>query len=38
MNSSSLRTNTSGAGAYEISLKITKPRVIKKRRNYTPRI
>jgi type IX secretion system PorP/SprF family membrane protein len=38
VNNSSLRTETRGRGAYEISLRITKPRVIKTRRNYTPRI
>lgn len=38
INNSSLRRNTQGRGAYEISLRITKPRVVKTRRNYTPRI
>lgn len=38
LNTSSLRRDTQGRGAYEISLRITKPRVVKVRRNYTPRI
>jgi len=38
INNSSLRGYTQGKGAYEISLRITKPRVVKTRRNYTPRI
>lgn len=38
LNNSSLRTSTKGKGAYEISLRITKPRVVKTRRVYTPRI
>ncbi|HSZ72552.1 MAG TPA: type IX secretion system membrane protein PorP/SprF [Cytophagaceae bacterium] len=38
VNNSSLRRNTQGRGAYEISLKLTKPRKVKTRRYFTPRI
>lgn len=38
LNSSSLRTNTRGRGAYEISLKITKPHPKRVARFHTPRI
>lgn len=38
LNSSSLRTNTRGRGAYEVSLKITKPNPKRMARFHTPRI
>jgi len=38
VNNSSLRRNTQGRGAYEISVKIVKPRTVKTRRYFTPRI
>jgi len=38
VNNSSLRRNTQGRGAYEISIKVVKPRTVKTRRYFTPRI
>ncbi len=38
INNSSLRSASNGKGAYEISLRLTKPRVVKTKRVYNPRI